>query len=164
MWCFIWNRFTLPFIYGFSLQAHISSCVNLLKKVIFSHSTKWLYVPFVFQMGSKSGKWRPLWTKTKHKLWVHFQKSALCACINPEAISTFVCTSIYSEICTNLNGKQDHTPKLYVISSLKPASCNLIMADSMWCFFFFFFPLIARLEHAFCWGPPLSRPVHLPPS
>lgn len=76
-------------------QALISSCVHLMKNAIILHCTKYfcLFVCFlrktslVFQTGSKSGKWRPPWTKTKHKLWVYFHQSALRAHMHPKALA-----------------------------------------------------------------------------
>lgn len=64
-----------------------------------------------------------------------------------KSIGPIVCTSVYTEICTYLNGKQD-TLKYDGNSRLKSTSCSFNMADFKTGDVFLF--VFAHLEHAFC--------------
>lgn len=96
-----------------------------------------LYGPFVFQMGSKSGKWRPPWTKTKLKLWVHFHQSALRACMDPKALAQLFVQAFTMRFTQYLEWKaRPHTPTFYISCGLKPMSCSFSLAAYKTCDFF----------------------------
>lgn len=128
-------------------------------------------------MGSKSGRRRPLWTETKHKLWVTFHLSALtrALCIKPKAFHITNSHILKSESKkpprkTNIIFK----PFYFWLTDLDPthtserfeaARVALFHHDTLceaWSFFLLCWN--PHLEHAISWGATISRPDHFPTS